>query len=151
MFTIASWISVVHFLLNGLFCFHNIWFLLQLVLFMTKLYYSANIPNKLFWSFCMQIPNTLGSHGNTLSLSDSTNFACSKYHHPPSPFQRKQLKAIATAQIWKIKTVTCIFVASHEKQYLFTDFVGKLCSHFSDEETHALMHLTIFSFSEKAR
>ena len=76
--------------MHGLLCFHNIWFLLQLVLFMTKLYYSANIPNKLFWSFCMQIPNTLGSHGNTLSLSDSINFACSKYHHPPSPFQRKQ-------------------------------------------------------------
>ena len=83
-------ISVVHFLLNGLLCFHNIWFLLQLVLFMTKLYYSANIPNKLFWSFCMQISNTLSSHGNTLSLSDSINFACSKYHHPPSPFQREQ-------------------------------------------------------------
>ena len=30
----------------------------------------------------------------------SINFACSKYHHLPSPFPGKQLKAIATAQIW---------------------------------------------------
>ena len=67
------------------------------VLFKTK------FPNKL--CFELYVSNAFGSRRNTLSLL--INCACSKYHHRPSPFPVKQLKAIATAQIWK-KTVPCI-------------------------------------------
>ena len=63
-------------------------------------------------TFRVQISNAFGSRGNTLSLS--INFACSRYHHLPSPFPGKQLKAITTAQIWKINwTVPCIFTAAY--------------------------------------
>ena len=43
----------------------------------------------------------------------SITFARSKYHHLPSPFPVKLLKAIATAQIGNIKTVPCIFTVAH--------------------------------------
>ena len=60
----------------------------------------------------MQVSNTFGIRGNTISLS--INFACSRYHHLPSPFPGKKLKAVATAKIWKINwTVPCIFTAAY--------------------------------------
>ena len=66
-------------------------------------------------TFRVQISNAFGSRGNTLSLS--INFACSRYHHLPSlpsPFPGEQLKAITTAQIWKINwTVPCIFTTAY--------------------------------------
>ena len=73
----------------------------------------------------MKIWNALRRRKNTLSLS--INFARSKYYHFPSPFPGKQLKATATAQIWKIKTVPCIFTAALYmlKIHLFTRKPGK--------------------------
>ena len=57
--------------------------------------------------FC-QISNAFGSRGDTLAVI--INFACSKYHHLPSPLPGKQLNwAIATAQIYRLEC-TCIFV-----------------------------------------
>ena len=73
--------------------------------FHSRLSYNIQNISQTIWPFCMKISNAFGSCGNTLSLS--TNFASSKYHHLPLPFPGEQLIAIATAQIWKITTVPC--------------------------------------------
>ena len=52
--------------------------------------------------------STVGIHSHVLSM----NFACSPCLLPSSSFTisgKKKLKATATVQIWKIKTVPCIF------------------------------------------
>ena len=89
----------------------------------------------MFWPFRMQISNAFSSRGDTLSLS--INLACSNiYHHLPSPFPGEQFyKAITTAQIWKIKTVPCIFTAGYTYKLEWTCSFVKLRRHLKERYT----------------
>ena len=74
--------------------------------FYSRLLILKKFPEQvMFWPFRMQISNAFCCR-DELCLFDV------HYHHLPSPFSGKQLKAIPIAQTWKIETVPCVFTAA---------------------------------------
>ena len=98
-------LPLLHELSRYIFCWIAI-FAFMTFAYRYAFYWRLLIFNKfpeqvMFWPFCMQVSNAFCCL-NELCLLDV------HYHDLLSSFSEKQLKAIAIAQAWKIKTVPCV-------------------------------------------